>query len=115
MIPEVLCYQYLLFRLGSYHSLYNSYLSIALDIDAGQVFCICGVDGIYLLNYLYRQMNWGDLATEKGIHRIIGPAGELGNLDQTLIETASEIGRLKFLKFRLERGCGRTDKKDRQI
>jgi hypothetical protein len=43
------------------------------------------------------------LTTKKNIHRIIGAVGELRNLDQTLIETASNIGRLNFFKSNLQK------------
>lgn len=43
------------------------------------------------------------LATKKDIHRILGAAGELGNLDQILIENAGVIGRPNFFKSNLER------------
>jgi hypothetical protein len=42
------------------------------------------------------------LPTNRDIHRIAGAAGELRNLDQALIETAADIGRLN-IKFHLER------------
>ena len=48
-----------------------------------------GDEDFSLLEYLYNQLKWEGLATKKDIHRIIGAAGELRNLDQTLIETAS--------------------------
>ena len=43
------------------------------------------------------------LATKRDIHRIIGAAGELRNLDQALMETAEDIGRLNSVKFQRER------------
>jgi hypothetical protein len=43
------------------------------------------------------------LPTNSDIHRIAGAAGELRNLDQALIETAADIGRLNSIKFHLER------------
>jgi hypothetical protein len=43
------------------------------------------------------------LPTNRDIHRIAGAAGELRNLDQALIETAADIGRLNSIKFHLER------------
>jgi hypothetical protein len=55
-----------------------------------------GNEDFSLLEYLYNQLKWEQLATKKGIHRIIGTAEELRNLDQTLIDTASDIGRLNF-------------------
>jgi hypothetical protein len=97
-------------------------VAITLDIDADQVFYIhedylrllsldrlttiykeLGNDGIDLLNYLYNQLKWEGLATKRDIHRIIGAAGELRNLDQALLETAADIGRLNHVKFDLER------------
>ena len=88
-------------------------MAIVLDIDADEVFGIYN-DYLRLLNldslitlyremedsdfnllvYLYSQLKWEGLATKKDIHSIIGTAGELRNLDQALIETASDIGRL---------------------
>ena len=62
-----------------------------------------GDEDFSLLEYLYNQLKWEGLATKRDIHRIIGAAGELRNLDQTLIETASDIGRLNFFKSNLER------------
>ena len=97
-------------------------VAITLDIDADQVFYIyedylrllslyrlttmyreLGNDDIDLLYYLYTQLKWEGLVTKKGIHRIVGAAGELRNHDQALIETASDIGRLNFYKSNLER------------
>jgi hypothetical protein len=97
-------------------------VAIALDIDADQVlrryedylrllsldhlttmYKELGNDGLYFLNYLYNQLKWEGLATKKDIHRIIGAAGELRNLDQTLLNTASDIGRLNFFKSNLEK------------
>ena len=49
------------------------------------------------------QIKWEGLATKRDIHRIIGAAVEHKNLDQALIETASDIGRLNFYKANLER------------
>ena len=40
---------------------------------------------------------------KRDIQRLIGTAVELGNLDQTLIDTAGDIGRLNFYKSNLER------------
>ena len=62
-----------------------------------------GDEDFSLLECLYNQIKWEGLATKRDIHRIIGAAGELGNLDQTLIETAGDIGRLNFFKSNLER------------
>ena len=97
-------------------------VAIALDIDADQVlrryedylrllsldhlttmYKELGNYGLYFLNYLYNQLKWEGLTTKKDIRRIIGAAGELRNLDQALIETASDIGRLNFFKSNLER------------
>jgi hypothetical protein len=108
-------------------------VAITLDIEAIQVFCIyedylrllsldrlttmykeLGNDGIDLLNYLYNQLKWEGPATKEDIHRIMGTAGELGNLDQALIETASDVGRLNS-KVPAGKGCGRTDKKGRRL
>ena len=90
--------------------------AIALDIDTDEVLRVysdylrllnlqklmtlyreLGDEDFSLLEYLYSQLKWEGLATKKDIHRIIGAAGELRNLDQALIETASDIGRLNFL------------------
>ena len=108
-------------------------VAITLDIEADQVFCIyedylrllsldrlttmykeLGNDGIDLLNYLYNQLKWDGLATKEDIHRIIGTAGELGNLDQALIETSSDVGRPNS-KVPAGKGCGRDDKKGRRL
>jgi hypothetical protein len=62
-----------------------------------------GNDGIDLLYYLCNQLKWEGLATKEDIHRILGAAGELRNLDQALIETAGDVGRLNSVKFQLER------------
>ena len=62
-----------------------------------------GDEDFSLLEYLYNQLKCEGLATKKDIHRIIEQAGELRNLDQTLIETAADIGRLNSTKFQLER------------
>ena len=62
-----------------------------------------GNEDFSLLECLYSQLKWEGLATKRDIHRIIGAAVELGNLDQALIETASDIGRLNFFKSNLER------------
>ena len=97
-------------------------VAIALDIDADQVLYIyedylrllsldhlttmykeLGSDGLYFLNYLYSQLKWEGLVTKGDIHRIIEQSGELRNLDQTLIETSADIGRLNSIKFQLER------------
>ena len=62
-----------------------------------------GVDDIQLLNYHYNEIKWERLAAKKNIHRIIEQTGELRNMDQALIETASDIGRLNFFKSNLEK------------
>ena len=97
-------------------------VAIALDIDADEVlgaysdylrllnlnklmtlYRELGDEDFSLLEYLYNQLKWEGLATKRDIHRIIGAAGELRNLDQALIETASDIGRLNFFKSNLEK------------
>ncbi len=60
-------------------------------------------DDIYLLEHLYHDLKSERLATRKDIHRIIEQAGKLRSLDQTLIDTAGEIGRLNFVKSHLEK------------
>ena len=106
--------------------------AIALDIDTDEVLGVycdylrllnlqklmtlyreMGDEDFGLLEYLYNQLKWEGLATKKDIHRIIEQAGELRNLDQALIETAADIGRLNSTKFQPGKGCGRADKKDR--
>ena len=82
--------------------LYNDYLKLLNLQKLMSIYKDLGDDGIYFLNYLYNQLNWAGLATKKDIHRIIGAAGELRNLDRTLLETASDIGRLNFFKSNLE-------------
>jgi hypothetical protein len=62
-----------------------------------------GDEDFSMLEYLYNQIKWEGLATKRDIYRIIEQAGELRNLDQALIETASDIGRLNSVKFQLER------------
>ena len=62
-----------------------------------------GDEDFSLPECLYSQLRWEGLTTKMDIHRIIGAAGELGNLDQALIETAEDIGRLNFVKSNLER------------
>ena len=108
--------------------------AIALDIDTDEIMGVYG-DCLRLLNLqklmtlyremggedfgllvcLYNQIKWEGLATKKDIRRIIEAAVELRNLDQTLIETASDIGRLNSIKFQTGKGCGRADKKDRRL
>jgi hypothetical protein len=56
-----------------------------------------------VLEYLYNQLKWEGLATKKDIYRIIEQAGKLRNLDQTLFDTAGEIGRLSSAKAHLEK------------
>ena len=52
---------------------------------------------------LQSDLKVGGPCNQKDIHRIIEQAGELRNLDQALIETAADIGRLNSIKFQLER------------
>ena len=108
--------------------------AIALDIDTDEVLGVygdylrllnlqklmtlyreMGDEDFSLLEYLYNQIKWEGLATKRDIHRIIGAAGELRNLDQTLIETASDIGRLNFFKSNLERDVDELTRKDRRL
>lgn len=64
-----------------------------------------------MLECLYRRINLEGLATIKDIQRIIEQAGELRSLDQTLIETAGDIGRLNSVKFQLESDVEELQKK----
>ena len=108
--------------------------AIALDIDTDEVLGMyfdylrllnlqklmtlyweLGDEDFSLLEYLYSQLKWEGLATKKDIHRIVGAAGELRNLDQALIEAAADFGRLNSIKFQAGKGCGRSDKNDRRL
>ena len=62
-----------------------------------------GDEEFSLLEYLYSQLKWERLNTKKDIHRILEQAGKLRKMDQALIETAADIGRLNFSKSRLEK------------
>jgi hypothetical protein len=58
---------------------------------------------IYLLEHLYLDLKNEGLCSKKDIFNIVQKAGELRNLDQALIETAADIGRLNFYKSNLEK------------
>jgi hypothetical protein len=83
--------------------MYSDYLRLMNLQKLMSMYKELGDDGLYFLNYLYNQIKWEGLATKRDIQRIIGAAGELRSLDQTLIETAADIGRLNSIKFQLER------------
>ena len=74
--------------------MYSDYLRLLNLQKLMTLYREMGDEDFSLLEYLYNQLKWEGLATKKDIHRIIGAAGELRNLDQALIETASDIGRL---------------------
>ena len=82
---------------------YHERLCTGLNYSVMTLYRELGDEDFSLLEYLYSQLKWEGLATKRDIHRIIGAAGELRNLDQALIETAADIGRLNSIKFQLER------------
>jgi hypothetical protein len=82
---------------------YNDYLRLLNLQKLMTLYRELGDEDFGLLEHLYRQLKWEGLATKKDIHRIVGAAGELRSLDQALIETASDIGRLSFYKSNLEK------------
>jgi hypothetical protein len=83
--------------------LYSDYLRLLNLQKLMTLYREMGDEDFGMLEYLYNQLKWEGLTTKKDIRRIIGAAGELRNLDQALIETASDIGRLNFFKSNLER------------
>jgi hypothetical protein len=83
-------------------SFYNDYLRL-LNLQKLMTIYREMEDDIYLLEYLYHELKSEGLATRKDIHRIIEQAGKLRSLDQTLMETAKDIGRLSSAKVHLEK------------
>ena len=63
-------------------------------------------DDIYLLEHLYFDLKSEGLFSKQDIFNIVQKAGKLRNLDQALIEAASDIGRLNFYKVQPRKGCG---------
>jgi hypothetical protein len=84
-------------------SLYSDYLRLLNLQKLMTLYRGMGDEDFIMLEYLYNQIKREGLATKRDIYRIIEQAGELRNLDQALIETASDIGRLNSVKFQLER------------
>jgi hypothetical protein len=91
--------------------LYNDYLRLLNLQKLVTLYRQMDDEDFHLLEYLYNQLKWEGLATKKDIHRIIVAAGELRNLDQALIETAGDVGRLNSTKFQLEREVEELQKK----
>lgn len=60
-------------------------------------------DDIYLLEHLYLDLKNEGLCNKQDIINIVQKVGKLRNLDQALIETAADIGRLNSVKFNLEK------------
>ena len=82
--------------------LYNDYLRLLNLQKLMTIYKEMGTD-IYLLEHLYLDLKNEDLCNKKDIFNIVQKAGKLRNLDQDLIETAGDIGRLNYVKAHLEK------------
>ena len=83
--------------------MYSDYLRLLNLQKLMTIYKEMGDEHFSLLEHLYNDLKCEGLGNKKDIHRIVEQAGKLRSLDQALIETAADIGRLNSIKFQLER------------